>query len=516
MYKVLKKIRVGVALFFLVSITAAFLYIVNSETSVFSTLLKLQFVPSLLGVFSGTAVVFILLLLLTLIFGRVYCSTICPLGVFQDVTTRVANLFKSKKQKRFTYDKPKKSRYIILGIVALFLIIGITLPLAYLDPYSIWGRISSEIINNSEQLINNGISFLFPNSVYFRSFVHFAVGSFVFALFLLAAIVLFSAFRGRLYCNTICPVGSLLGLISRFAAFQPVINHEKCTRCHLCAIKCKSQCIDLKTQTVDTSRCVVCMNCVAACKNGSMTFSFTWRKSSKQNYNNPIEAQNKEINSPDRRRALIAMGLMGTALAVKAAKVGPLLSAKPKISGISPPGSISIVHLKQNCTACHACITACPNNIIKPATMEYGLDGVLLPVLNFDNHFCSYECNQCSIVCPSNAIMPITLEEKKLTQVGKVRFIPKRCIVFTDKTACGACEEHCPTKAITMVPYKNREGLYFPSVNRDYCIGCGGCEFICPAVPEKAMIVQGLDVHETAKKPLKEEQEELVIDSFGF
>src|SRR5690554_4244248 len=105
MYKVLKKIRVGVALFFLVSITAAFLYIVNSETSVFSTLLKLQFVPSLLGVFSGTAVVFILLLLLTLIFGRVYCSTICPLGVFQDVTTRVANLFKSKKQKRFTYDK---------------------------------------------------------------------------------------------------------------------------------------------------------------------------------------------------------------------------------------------------------------------------------------------------------------------------------------------------------------------------------------------------------------------------
>lgn len=148
--------------------------------------------------------------------------------------------------------------------------------------------------------------------------------------------------------------------------------------------------------------------------------------------------------------------------------------------------------------------------------MEYGLDGVLLPVLNFDNHFCSYECNQCSIVCPSNAIMPITLEEKKLTQVGKVRFIPKRCIVFTDKTACGACEEHCPTKAITMVPYKNREGLYFPSVNRDYCIGCGGCEFICPAVPEKAMIVQGLDVHETAKKPLKEEQEELVIDSFGF
>lgn len=516
MYKVLKKIRVGVALFFFVLITATFLHVINSETSIFSNLLKLQFVPSLLGVFTGTASVFILLLLLTLFFGRVYCSTICPLGIFQDVSIRVANLFKSKKQKRFIYEKPKKSRYIVLGVIALFFIVGITLPLAYLDPYSIWGRISNEIINSSEHLINNGISFLFPNSVYFRTFGHFAVGSFIFALFLLISIIFFSAFKGRLYCNSVCPVGSFLGLISRFAAFQPVINQESCTKCHLCAIKCKSQCIDIKTQSVDTSRCVVCMNCVTACKNGSMTFAFTWKKSSKTDDSKAIEVQDKGLDYPDRRRALIAMGLMGTALAVKAVKVGPLLSAKPKITGISPPGSVSVAHLKQNCTACHACITACPNNIIKPATMEYGIDGVLLPVLSFDNHFCSYDCNECSKVCPSNAIMPITLEEKKITQVGKVRFIPKRCIVFTDKTACGACEEHCPTKAITMVPYKNREGLYFPSVNRDYCIGCGGCEFICPALPEKAMIVQGLDIHQTAKKPLKEEQEEVVIDGFGF
>ncbi len=514
MYKTLKRGRVVVSLFFLVVITAAFIHFINRETSFFSLFLKLQFVPSLLGVFTGGAVVFILLLLLTLLFGRVYCSTLCPLGVFQDVTTRGANLFKSKKQRRFSYDKPKKSRYIILGVVAVFFIGGVTLPLAYLDPYSIWGRISNEILSRSEQLFINGTSLLFPDTIYFRTYAHFAVGSFIFAFVLLGVVIFFSAFRGRLYCNTICPVGSFLGLLSRFSAFKMTINKETCTKCQLCVIKCKSQCIDLKTQTIDSSRCVTCMNCVAACKNGSITYSFTWKKNRAES-NNKIALPQDSLVSQDRRKALIAMGLMGTALAAKAVKIGPLLSAKPKITGIAPPGAVSVAHLKQNCTACHACVAACPNNIIKPATLEYGIDGVLLPVLSYDFHFCSYECNECSKVCPNNAIMPITLEEKKLTQIGKVRFLPKKCIVFTDGTACGACEEHCPTKAITMIPF-GKEGLYLPSVKQALCIGCGGCEYICPALPDKAMIVYASEVQGTANKPTLDKQEKVKIDDFGF
>ena len=522
MYKKIKKARVVVSLFFLVVITAAFMHFINSETAIFSQFLKLQFVPSLLGIFTGSAVVFVLLLLLTLFFGRVYCSSLCPLGVFQDVSTRVANLFKTKKQKRFSYDKAKKSRYIILGIIGVFLIGGITLPLAYLDPYSLWGRISNEIINRSDQLIHNGISYFFPDSIFYITLAHFAVGSFVFAIFILVIIVLFSAFRGRLYCNTICPVGSFLGIISKFSAFKPVINKDTCTKCQLCVISCKSQCIDLKTQTVDTSRCVACMNCFAVCKNNSMTYSYTWKKNrvsaqetiaTTQNVN--IVSKEEVIISQDRRRVLIAMGLMGTALVTKAIKIGPVLSAKSKITGIAPPGAVSVQHLKQNCTACHACVAACPNNIIKPATLEYGIDGVLLPVLSFDHLFCSYECNECSKVCPNNAILPISLEEKKLTQVGKVHFFPKKCIVYTDGTACGACEEHCPTKAIKMVPFGDK-GLYLPSVKSALCVGCGGCEYICPALPDKAMIVYALDVQGTAKKPPLEKQDKIEVDGFGF
>ncbi len=515
MYKALKKTRVAVSLFFLLSITASFIYHINRETSFFSFFLELQFVPSLLGIFTGGAIVFVLLLLLTLLFGRVYCSTLCPLGVFQDVTTRVANLFKKKKNRRFSFEKPKKYRYIILVIIAIFFIFGISLPLAYLDPYSIWGIISNEILNRSEQIIHNGASLLFPDTIYFRTFSHFVVGSFVFASSLLLIIILFSAFRGRLYCNTICPVGSFLGLISKVSAFRPIINKESCTKCQLCVINCKSQCIDLKTQTVDASRCVACMNCVAICKNGSITYSYTWKNAKSNKEIITDSSQEENLLSKDRRRVLIAMGLMGTAFVTKAIKIGPVLTAKPKITGIAPPGAISIEHLKQNCTSCHACVAACPNNIIKPASMEYGFDGVLLPVLSYANHFCSYECNECSKVCPNNAIMPITLEDKKLTQVGTVHFFPKKCIVFTDGTACGACEEHCPTKAITMIPF-GKEGLYLPSVKQAFCIGCGGCEYICPALPEKAMIVHALEIQGTAQKPSLDKQEEVKVDDFGF
>ena len=508
MYKVLKRTRVVVSLLFIIAITASFIYFVNRESSVFSFFLKLQFVPSMLGVFSGGALVFGFLLILTLLFGRIYCSTLCPMGTFQDIVTKIASMFKSKKARRFKYSSANKLRYVTLVIVFLFLVAGISLPLGYLDPYSAWGRISSEVISRSEQLIHNGVSLVFPDAVYFRSYSHFTTASFFFALSFLILVGVFSSMRGRLYCNTICPVGAFLGLVSKAAIFRPTINKSLCTKCQLCVLKCKSQCIDLKEQTIDASRCVGCFDCMEVCKNGGISYQFAYSKTQNEN-TSPVTV------SKDRRSALIAMGLLGTALASKAMNLGPVISSKPRITGIAPPGALSTEHLLQNCTACHACIAACPNNIIKPATTEYGLDGVLFPVLNFDKHFCSYECNECSKVCPNNAIMPIALEEKKVTQVGQVRFFLERCIVYTDGTDCGACDEHCPTKAITMVPYGDSP-LYIPSVDVSFCIGCGACEYICPAVPLKAMIVHALPVQGTAQAPTLDKQEKIEVDDFGF
>lgn len=508
MYKNLKVVRVVVSLLFILCITAAFLFFINRETAFFALFLKVQFIPSLLALFSGGAVAFLLILLLTALFGRVYCSTLCPLGVFQDIVTRVSNLFKSKKQRRFKHDKPyNKLRFSILAITGILFILGLTFPLVYLDPYSNWGKISNELISRSEQVMHNLFANIFPSTVFYRSYAHFAVGSFLFALFFATAVVIMSAFKGRLYCNTICPVGTFLGLLSRFSLFKPQINKESCNKCQICVQNCKSQCIDLDSQTVDETRCVSCLNCMQSCKRGAIGYKF------QIGANNEKYIEGEKIE--ERRRAIIALGLMGTAIAAKAVNLKPLVASKPKETGIAPPGAVSIEHLKKNCTACHACVAACPNNIIHPATTEYGLEGILLPVLGFKHHFCGYECNECSKVCPNDALKPITLEEKQLTQIGQVEFFLEKCIVHTDGTDCGACDEHCPTKAITMVPY-GETGLFIPAVNTNLCIGCGGCEYICPAIPDKAMIIRAMHVHGTADAPSLDKQEKIKVDDFGF
>jgi ferredoxin len=291
--------------------------------------------------------------------------------------------------------------------------------------------------------------------------------------------------------------------------FKPVIN-DSCNGCLACVQKCKSQCIDIPNKVVDETRCVACLNCMQTCKRGAISYQLTWgKKSAKTN----IPAN--QIDSKERRRAIIALGLMGTALAARAVNFNPVKGGQPKITGIAPPGAISIEHLKKYCTACHACVTACPNGIITPATLEYGLDGILLPVLNYKNHFCGYECNVCTQVCPNGALIPMTIEDKQLCQIGKAKFSLKNCIVYTDRTDCGACDEHCPTKAITMVPYRDF-GLFIPKLNQDICIGCGGCEYICPAVPVKAMIVHGNEEHQLAQKPTVDEQKKVTVDEFGF
>ena len=182
MYKLLKRSRVVISLLILVVITLNFLYFANRETLFFANFLKIQFVPALLGAFTGSGIIFALLIILTLSFGRVYCSTLCPLGTLQDIFTRAAGFFKSKKKRRFSYSSPKSIlRYSLLALALISLIFGITSVISYLDPYSNFGRISTELIGRGEQLIQNGLSAIVPESVFFRTYSTFVAGSFVFA-----------------------------------------------------------------------------------------------------------------------------------------------------------------------------------------------------------------------------------------------------------------------------------------------------------------------------------------------
>ncbi|MBI4645616.1 MAG: 4Fe-4S dicluster domain-containing protein [Bacteroidia bacterium] len=180
---------------------------------------------------------------------------------------------------------------------------------------------------------------------------------------------------------------------------------------------------------------------------------------------------------------------------------------------VSPPGSKSLQHFTSACTACHLCVSSCPTQVIQPSFLEYGFFNIMQPRMDFNNGFCNYECTVCGKLCPTGAILPVTVEEKKLIQTGVAHFYKNECIVVTKGTDCGACSEHCPTKAVNMIPYS---GLFLPEVNEEICIGCGACEFACQVTPVKAIIVKGNMVHKKAKLPVTEKKKIQVTDDFPF
>lgn len=525
----LKKIRVVVALVFVLFFSFIFIDIKHVvPESWIHYLTRLQMVPAVLSVITvgGFAIVgLVFILLLTFLFGRVYCSTLCPLGTFQDMITRIFNL--KKKKRRFKYHKPYNwLRYAIMAATVLLFVFGSSLLLNLLDPYSNFGKIFSNLVRPVNMFLNNQIAAYYVRTgtyavapIELKGFQVFAVA---YSGLFLAVVGVLSAWRGRLFCNTICPVGSCLSLISGKSVFQIHLDHEKCNSCGLCAIACKAECIDAKSKKVDMSRCVGCFNCLSACKSAGVLYSV------------PDKIKQPEILAkPDQKRRYLLGGLLTSAAVVTGLRaLGEEERQQPeKGQGrgrgngkepipvvrehpVSPPGSQSFKNFNSKCTACHLCISACPKQVLVPAFTEYGLTGLMQPRLDYRVSFCNYECVTCSQVCPTGAIVPVTTEEKKMVQIGIAHFVRRNCVVITDKTDCGACAEHCPTQAVRMVLHSN--GLFIPEVTDTICVGCGACEHACPTNP-LAIYVDGNAVHQAAEMPVNEAiEKDIDFDDFPF
>ena len=524
-FLLLKRLRVGLSLFSLVLLALLFIdFRKTFPKEVYQWAVSLQFVPTLLKTITVTGAAsfgFIVVLILTLLFGRIYCSVLCPLGIFQDFVSWFAG--KTKKKSKYKYSKAWTIlRYSILALVLIPILFGSITLVTLLDPYSLFGRISTTLFKPVVVVVNNVFAAGFAkadiyNFLYRYDIVPVLPGILIINTIFLAGIVLAAFYRGRFYCNTVCPVGTFLGFLSKFAIFKIVLDKNNCTKCAKCAKVCKSECIDLKSQQIDYSRCVSCYNCLTVCKDQAMSYKPVKRSS----FDKPVslapkqESKQKRLVADPSKRNFLITGVIGVAAlygfksadSIPVAKKPKLIVPKPKgqstvpekkTSPVSPPGSRSVERFNKICTGCSLCVSACPTKVLQPAFLEYGLIGVMQPHMTYRKGLCEFDCTLCSDVCPTGAIVPITTEAKHLLQIGQVHFEKKNCIVETEKTDCGACSEHCPTKAVHMVPYGK---LFIPEVDQKICVGCGACEYACPTTPFKAIFVDGNKIHLAAEKP---------------
>ena len=496
----LRKIRITAAALFWAGITLLLLDISGALHGWLGWMAKVQFLPAVLALNFGVIAV---LVLLTLLFGRIYCSVICPLGVFQDAAGLAGKAARKRLRKAPGGFKPANNwlRYGFLAIFIIALIAGVQWFVAILAPYSAWGRITQNLFqpvyiwgNNLLGLIEDRIGAynIYSKEVWLRSVPTFVVAVLTFLL------VGFLAFRGgRTWCNTVCPVGTVLGFLSRFAAFRPVIDTEKCRNCKVCEHKCKASCIDIAAHNIDYSRCVDCFNCIEDCKFGALKYRFAWGRKA---------AAKPEATTDTARRTFLAVSALAAGSAVLDAQEkqvqkldGGLAEIEKKHvpsrhTRITPPGSGSAKNFYSKCTACQLCVAACPNDVLRPSS---DLEHLMQPFASYERGWCRPECTTCSDVCPAGAILPVTPEERTAVSVGKAVWHRGHCLPWRDGVECGNCARHCPSGAIVMVPSNpdDPDSVKIPAVLEEKCIGCGACEYVCPSRPVSAIRVEGYETH---------------------
>ncbi len=500
----LRKTRITLSIIFLTLITLFFLDFAEVLPQEFHVLGMIQFIPALLAL---NWIILVALLLLTFVFGRVYCSSICPMGVYQDIVSWIRKKTSNKKnKKRYKYQPALNIlRWSFLGATLVAFLFGFSFLLGLLDPYSAFGRIAVNLFKPAYQAGNNLLADVFTNfgnNTFYRVGIYLlSLSSTIIALITLITVGILAWRNGRIYCNSVCPVGTALGFISKYALFQIRFDTEKCNLCGSCSRNCKASCIDFKNMTVDGSRCINCFNCIESCSESGLKYRL------------PFIA--RKANQPRRQfltTLLLTTYAAGKLFAEKTLHLGPKVDIKRK-QPIMPPGATTIEQFSQKCTSCHLCVSKCPSRVIKPSFLEYGIGGMMQPMLDFDHRFCNYDCTLCADICPTGALLPLTQEAKHTSQIGIVQLYLENCIVYTDETSCGACSEHCPTQAVSMIPYKGN--LTIPHIKQEICVGCGGCEFICPSKPYKAIFVEGVTKHVTIELE-HDEVKEYNIDDFGF
>jgi MauM/NapG family ferredoxin protein len=433
----------------------------------------------------------VVIIILTLILGRVFCGWACPMGATLDIISRMGRSTNRLKMRNYHHLK----YYILIGILVCSLF---GFHIAYhIDPIALITRIFTAallpvVVNAFNFIFNNlfGISWLQIPLLKLQSSLsdtllplepYYFQAGFVIGL-IFTVIVAFELYSRRVYCQTICPLGALLGWASK-----PLLLKRKvldgCTSCGECQAVCKTNAIPDDFESTEYRECIQCFNCVDVCPENVNVIDFS--------------GGGRRHTTDFMRRRLILSGVGGVGMA----SILGISFIRPGENSrlIRPPGSLPEDEFIDRCVRCYQCIRACATsgNFLQPSLLEGGWEGLLTPYGVARTGYCEYNCILCTEVCPSGAIHPLDVETKRKTAIGLAHISKDLCLPYAEGTPCIVCEEHCPTpeKAIRFTeeeytyPDGSKKVIKFPYVVPDLCIGCGICETKCPIEGESAIYI---------------------------
>jgi polyferredoxin len=458
----------------------------------------------------------LIILVPTLFLGRFFCGWICPMGTLQHFVGDAPSESKRGKQRIESnrYKRWQTIKYVVLlaGLVAAAfgsMVIG------WLDPFSLLVRsIGLSLLPAFNFIVRAALTPLEQSHVAaikatgglihsvlgaflleFRQ-AHFTQGIFLGVLFL--AILAMSLRITRFWCRAICPLGALLGAVSRWSVLGLDKDPKACNNCNRCLLHCQGGDDPIGSSPWRKSECLMCMNCVGSCPDHALTFRF-------------FRANPKQVASPDLGRRRTITGIAAGAVAVPLMRANTGLGKSRNEHLLRPPGALDEPEFLSRCIRCGECMKVCPNNALQPALIEAGLEGLWTPTLEPRIGYCEPSCVLCSEVCPTGAIWQITPKEKgwvvgvgaaqnQPIRLGTAFYDRGRCLPWAMATDCIVCEEWCPVspKAIYLEEADvvdaagKTKTLKQPRVDPSKCVGCGACEYACPLQEHPAVYVTSI------------------------
>ncbi|MBF0455415.1 MAG: 4Fe-4S binding protein [Magnetococcales bacterium] len=438
-----------------------------------------------------------LILIPTLFLGRFFCSWVCPLGILNQWLSHFANHRRPAESHQVNRYRPLyRIKYYLLALLLVLSGFGV-LQIGLLDPIALITR--SFVLSVLPGADRAGMG-IYLNAPLFHG------GVFVTALLFILLIA--NRFLTRFWCRVLCPLGALLGVFSQWSLFRIRRDIDKCTDCSKCLHDCQGGCDPHHELRV--TECHLCMNCLEQCPESALHFGLPRAQSS---VGKPLDVG---------RRRLLETAVGGVVL-YPMLRSSTTAQASPTPEVIRPPGSLEEGDFLARCIKCAACMRVCPTNVLQPALLESGFEGLWTPILINRQGYCEHHCVLCGQVCPTAAIRPISVEEKvgqspfeKPITLGTAFFDRGRCLPWAMQTPCIVCEEVCPTspKAIwyRSTQVVDRKGamrqVKQPYVEPSACIGCGICENKCPVMDKAAIRVTSVGESRSKKN-------RMILDGIG-